>query len=211
MQQHLGNNALFASVLVLNRYYMAIHVVNVRRAFALLYRDLAEVVNVEEGHYANYDFESWLLFSELNAEARSETQDWIRSVHFEVQVPRIVRLLRYDRLPRLKLRFSRRNLFARDQHQCQYCGSVLPPNKLSMDHVVPRSQGGSTDWDNIVCCCLDCNTRKGGRTPQEARMNLIRQPSRPGSNPILARKLDNPKYRDWKTFLRSGSLAVEFV
>ena len=94
---------LTANVLVLNRLYMAVHVVGVRRAFCLLYRELAEVIHMENGQFANYDYESWQLSSEINADEKTEEQDWIRAVAFELQVPRIIRLLRYDRVPRYSL------------------------------------------------------------------------------------------------------------
>ena len=159
MQQTPTSRSLMASVLVLNRAYLAVHVVNVRRAFGLLYRELAEVIDLDRGHYANYDFESWLLASDLRAEERSsngnsDDQDWLRSVNFSVQVPRVIRLFRYDRVPQLSLRFNRRNLFARDGNRCQYCGDSKPLSMLSMDHVLPRSRGGATTWENTVCCCL---------------------------------------------------------
>ena len=209
MRQAEPSQALLASVLVLNRFYMAVHVVGVRRAFGLLYREAAEVISVEQGQYANYDFESWVLLCGMRREERPSGEDWIRSVSFEVQVPRVIRLLRYDRVPKLSLRFNRRSVLARDEHQCQYCGVTLPPSQLSLDHVVPRSRGGLTSWENVVCSCVACNTRKGGRTPQEARMRLRKKPAKPRRNPILLRKLDNPKYVSWRTFLPAGHSSTE--
>ncbi len=210
---HLQDNVrpLATSVLVLNRAYVAVHVVNVRRAFALLYRQLAEVIDLENGQYANYDFDSWMLASELRLEAEgfASADDWVRSVNFRVQVPRVVRLFRYDRVPKHTLRFNRRNLFARDGHRCQYCGDAKPINQLSLDHVLPRSRGGGTTWENTVCCCVTCNTRKGSRTPKEARMRLLSRPRKPHFNPLLARKLDNPKYAVWRTFLQSAGYTIE--
>ena len=200
-----ASRALLASVLVVNRYYAAVHVVGVRRAFCLLYRQLAEVIDIEDGQYTNYDFDTWSLISEMSSTEKDDEEDWIQAVRCEILVPRVIRLLRYDRVPCPKLRFSRRNLFARDGHRCQYCGTSLPPSKLSLDHVVPRSRGGKTTWENIVCSCLDCNTRKGGRTPKEARMRLLRQPTKPRANPLLAQKLHNPKYEIWKDFLPNVS------
>lgn len=197
-----------ASVLVLNRMYMVVHVINVRRAVCLLYRDLAEVIHREGSQYANYDFETWQLVSELNYDHRNDSDDWIRAVSFQLQVPRVIRLLNYDRIPKHSLRFNRRNLFARDQNQCQYCGRHAPMPQLSLDHVVPRSRGGETTWENVVCCCLNCNTRKGGRTPKEAHMKLLKQPKKPRFNPLLVRKLQNPKYQSWKTFVRGFDTAV---
>ena len=145
MRQAEPSQALLASVLVLNRFYMAVHVIGVRRAFGLLYREAAEVISVEQGQYANYDFESWVLLCSMRRQEKLMDEDWIRAVRYEVQVPRVIRLLRYDRVPKLSVRFNRRSLLARDEHQCQYCGVTLPASQLNMDHVVPRSRGGMTN------------------------------------------------------------------
>lgn len=200
---------LSASVLVLNRFYMAVHVINVRRAFALLFRDLAEVVHLEQGQFANYNFESWREISELKAQFKEPHDDWVRAVNFEIQVPRVIRLLGYDRLPKQTVRFNRRNIFARDGNRCQYCGKRFPTSELSLDHVIPRSRGGETSWENIVCSCVQCNVKKGGRTPQEAHMQLVRQPVRPKRSPLLSLKLGNPKYESWKTFLDNAYWSVD--
>ena len=129
---------LSASVLVLNRFYMAVHVVNVRRAFGLLCRELAEVIHFDEGQFANYDFDSWREISELRATFKEPHEDWISSVNFEIQVPRVIRLLTFDRVPKQTIRFNRRNIFARDGNRCQYCGKSFPTSELSLDHVVPQ-------------------------------------------------------------------------
>jgi 5-methylcytosine-specific restriction endonuclease McrA len=204
-----ATEALSASVLVLNRFYMAVHVVSVRRAFALLCRELAEVVHIEEGQYANYNFESWREISELRARFKTPHDDWIRAVNFEIKVPRVIRLLFYDRLPKQTIRFNRRNIFARDANRCQYCGRRFPTSELSLDHVVPRSRGGETSWENIVCSCVKCNVKKGGRTPHEASMQLVRPPVRPKRSPLLSIKLGNPKYESWKTFLDNAYWSVD--
>lgn len=202
-------NPLSVSVLVLNRFYVAVHVVNVRRAVALLFRDLAEVVHVEDGQYANYNFDSWREISELKADFKEPEEDWVRSVNFELQVPRVIRLLSYDRLPKQQVRFNRRNLFARDGNRCQYCGQRFPTSELSLDHVIPKSRGGEATWENIVCSCVRCNIRKGGRTPTEAHMKLIKPPVRPKRSPLLTIKLGNPKYESWKTFLNNAYWSVD--
>ncbi len=199
------------SVLVLNRYYAAVRITTVRRAFVLLYREMAEVIHLEDGQYANYDFQSWCEVSELLAGQKNGHDDWVRAVSFEIRVPRVVRLLRFDRLMLPAPRFNRRNLLARDGHRCQYCGSHYPSSQLSLDHVIPRSRGGETNWDNVVCSCLSCNTRKGGRTPNEARMHLIRSPARPKHCPQLTMKLGNPRYESWKTFVNGAAASLEFA
>ncbi len=204
-----GSDALSSSVLVLNRSYLAVHVVNVRRAFGLLVRDLAEVIHLEDGQYANYTFDSWREISELRSGFKEPEDDWIRSVNFELQVPRVIRLLFYERLPKQTIRFNRRNIFARDSNRCQYCGKRFPTTELSLDHVVPRSQGGDTSWENIVCACVRCNVKKGGRTPQEANIKLIRPPVKPKRSPQLTIKLGNPKYVSWKSFLDHAYWSVD--
>lgn len=201
--------ALSASVLVLNRLYMAIRVINVRRAVSMLYRELAEVVSVEQGQYLSYDFDSWVEVSDARSRFEPELHDWIHTVRFQIAVPRIVRLLGYEKLPRVHVKFNRRNLYARDQNRCQYCGKRYATNELSLDHVVPRSQGGLTNWENVVCACLACNVRKGGQTPEQAHMRLITRPQRPVRSPVLTIKLSNSKYASWKQFLDYAYWNVE--
>ena len=202
-------SGLNASVLVLNRQYMAVHVVNVRRAFGLLLNQLAEVIHFEDGQYANYDFQSWREISELKAHFKEPHDDWIRSVNFEVCVPRVLRLLHYDRLPKQRVRLNRRNIFARDANICQYCGNRFPTNELSLDHILPTCMGGEASWENLVCACVKCNVRKGGRTPKQAGMKLIRKPTMPRRSPMLTVKLGNPKYASWKTFVDTAYWSVD--
>jgi 5-methylcytosine-specific restriction endonuclease McrA len=205
-----ANSSLDASVLVLNKLFMAIHIISVRRAFCLLCKDLAEVVSLEDGQYATYDFNTWREVSEFRAHHfRQEDDDWVRTVNSEIQVPRVIRLVGYDKLPKQTVKFNRRNIFARDNNQCQYCGRKFPTSELSLDHVLPRSQGGQSTWDNIVCACVNCNVRKGGRTPKEAHMSLIRKPEKPKRSPLLNLKLTHRKYQSWRTFLENAYWSVE--
>jgi 5-methylcytosine-specific restriction endonuclease McrA len=210
MISHSGNSALDASVLVLNKLFMAVHVISVRRAFVLLCKELAEVVTLEDGQFMTYDFESWREVSEFRAlNFREEDDDWVRTATSQIQVPRVIRLVDYDKMPRQTVKFNRRNIFARDNNQCQYCGRRFPTTELSLDHVTPRSQGGGNSWENIVCACVDCNVRKGGRTPKQAHMTLIRKPEKPKRSPLLNLKLTHRKYQSWKTFLDNAYWNVE--
>jgi 5-methylcytosine-specific restriction endonuclease McrA len=110
----------------------------------------------------------------------------IRSVTFSFKLPSVIRLLRFVKIRRRfdYVPFSRVNIYARDNHTCQYCRQAFPGTELTFDHVVPVAQGGRKDWDNIVTCCVGCNRRKGGRTPAEAGMRLTRHPRRPESVPL---------------------------
>lgn len=198
-----GQAALEASVLVLNRLFVVVHVIPARRAFGLLYKSLAEVIDVEDGGFVAYDFDGWVEISQLRRLQKKPDDDWIRCVRYEIQVPRVIRLLTYDRIPKDGVKFNRRNILARDSFRCQYCGKQFSANQLTLDHVVPRSRGGSTTWENVVAACVRCNLRKGDRTPSEAGMRLIRQPRRPDRNPVLQLKLRNVKYQSWRMFLPS--------
>jgi len=201
--------ALAAKVLVLNRNYMATRVVTARRAFVLLAREAAEVIHADDGSYANYDFSTWAELSEIRKQFEPEGYDWVRTVRFDIAVPRIIRLIGYDKLPAQRVKLNRRNLFARDHNQCQYCGNRFPSSELSIDHVIPRTQSGPDTWENLVCACVKCNSRKGGRTPDQARMKLVRKPVRPKRNPLIAVRLSSEKYASWKAFLDEAYWSVE--
>jgi len=200
---------LSSSVLLLNRLYMALRVISAKRAITLIYRELAEVISVEDGQYLSYDFDDWVEVSAAKAAFEPDEHDWIHTVRFQIAVPRVIRLLVYDKLPRVEVKLNRRNLFARDQNRCQYCGRRFPTTDLSIDHLIPRSRGGTTCWENLVCACTRCNVKKGGRTPAEAGMTSIAKPARPRRSPILTIKLSDSRYASWKQFLDFAYWNVE--
>ncbi len=190
---------LSSSVLVLNRLYQPVHVTSVRRALILLYRGAAKAV---DERYQTFDFESW---AELTAALHEES---IGTPHKRLRVPRVILLQAYDHLPRARVRFSRLNVYARDHNTCQYCSRTPSRAELNLDHVIPRSHGGVTSWENVVCSCVPCNLRKGGRTPEQAHMKLKRTPSRPRWTPFFR---GPPKtgafYQQWLPFLTLSDMA----
>jgi 5-methylcytosine-specific restriction endonuclease McrA len=143
--------------LLLNASYEPLRVVDWQKAITLWWQGKVEVISV-------YDRE-------------------VHAVSFTFRLPSIIRLLRYVKIKRRLdyVPFSRANIYARDDYTCQYCGHTLPTSDLTFDHVIPVAHGGRKDWENIVTCCIDCNRKKGGRTPTEASLYLIRQPRRPES------------------------------
>jgi 5-methylcytosine-specific restriction endonuclease McrA len=179
-------------VLVLNRHYQPIHVTNARRAFSLLYLGVARVI---DDQFRMFDFASW---SQLSAELGD---DVVQTVNKPIRVPRVIVLQLYDRMPKTKVRFSRHNIYMRDDNTCQYCGQMLPRTDLNLDHVVPRAQGGRTTWENVVCCCIDCNLAKGARTPAQAGLTLHKVPARPRWTPTFRTGNDRVRYREWLPFL----------
>ncbi len=183
---------LDSGVLVLNRVYQPVHITSVRRAFSLLYQGVAKAIDEQ---FQLFDFESW---SALSAAAH---QDAIHTIDRRIRVPRVIVLIAYEHLPKTRVRFSRFNIYARDDSTCQYCGKRLPRSELNLDHVVPRSRGGSTSWENVVCSCIGCNLRKGGRTPDEAGLRLLKLPSRPRWTPVFRSATRRAFYREWRPFL----------
>jgi 5-methylcytosine-specific restriction endonuclease McrA len=203
--------ALESSVLVLNKFFAAVHVVNAKRAFAMLFKESAEVVSIDDGQYNSYDFTSWVDVSAFKAEYGLSDEDQyesIKTVSLEIRVPKIIRLVVYDKLPKASIKFNRKNIFARDKNKCQYCGKKVPTSELSLDHVIPRTQGGTSNWKNIVCACTNCNKLKGGRRPEEAGMKLICRPVKPRHCPIIQLKLGSNKYNSWKQFLSNAYWSV---
>mgnify|MGYP002381400515 FL=1 len=165
------------SVLLLNTSFEPLKVISWQRAITMFFSGKVEVIEEYE-----YD---------------------IRSVSIVIKAPAVVRLLNFARIGRRSPPLCRTNILARDNFQCQYCKNELSPKDATLDHVVPRSQGGKTSWDNIVCACANCNRKKGGRTPKEAKMALLKIPVRPDWLPILHMKFHGNVPFVWKNFLRS--------
>lgn len=179
------------SALVLNRHWQPIHVTTVVRALVMLWNESARVVEPEE--YRLYTWEEW---AELEPFPGAPC---IRSARARLRVPEVVCLSHYDRLPATAVTFSRRNVAKRDHHTCQYCGAQPGWEQVTMDHVVPRSQGGASSWTNCVAACVACNARKADRTPDQAGMRLRRRPSRPEWKPLYA--AHGARVESWRRFL----------
>lgn len=188
------------TVLVLNSLYQAVQVTGVRRAFRLFYAGRARAVARD---FACYDFHNWC---DLPPRADDPV---IHTPTRSIRIPRVIQLVYYDRLPSREVRFTRRNIFHRDRNRCQYCGRIYPQRKLNLDHVVPVSRGGGSSWENVVCACIRCNTRKGCRTPDEAGMTLVRRPRKPAGHPMVRAGWLGPCPDEWKTFLDEAYWNVE--
>jgi 5-methylcytosine-specific restriction endonuclease McrA len=162
-----------ADVLVLNKQFYAIQITSWRRALTLLYLDHAHVVDEE---YRTYAFEDW---RSLSAELKAHPAGFVTTPTFRIAIPEVIALRAYDKLPVSEVKFTRRNIYEHYAYRCCYCGHKFPTQDLNLDHVVPRSRGGPTDWNNIVTSCIPCNLKKGNRLPKEAGLKLLLTPSRP--------------------------------
>ncbi|MBM4279351.1 MAG: HNH endonuclease [Deltaproteobacteria bacterium] len=184
--------ALEARVLVLNRSFQPVAVTRAGRAFGLLCSGAARALDRE---FRLFDLSSW---QELAAEVGD---DVIRTPRMVLKVPRVVVLQAYDRMPKRQIRFSRQNVYLRDNFTCQYCGRQFARAQLNLDHVVPRSQGGRTSWQNVVCSCVRCNLDKGGRTPAQAGLKLLSQPKRPSWTTLAQPSSGKVPYAEWLPFI----------
>jgi 5-methylcytosine-specific restriction endonuclease McrA len=194
-----GVFALQSTVLLLNRHYLPVHVTSAKRAFVLFYKGDAEAISLQNERIVAFDFAGWIRYS--TDWPGEEDDDYVATVALRIRVPRVLRLLDYERLPAGRVNFTRKNVLARDEYRCQYCGVRAGARELTLDHVIPRSRGGKHCWVNVVACCYRCNDRKGRMTPREAGMHLLREPVAPKRSPELKRKLEDRKYRVWRTFL----------
>lgn len=169
-----------ARTLLLNATYEPLRVISWQRAVTMMYLGKVEVLR-------SYD-------------------QVLHAVTTSIEAPSVVRLYQIVRRHRVRISFSRRNVFLRDEYRCQYCGLSLPATDLTTDHVVPRSLGGATTWENVVTACSPCNLRKGGRTPSQARMALDRRPQRPAHLPAMTMHLHSESApQAWREFLPPGS------
>jgi 5-methylcytosine-specific restriction endonuclease McrA len=164
---------LAGRVLILNQNYEPLSICSVRKAVTLLYMGKVEVIEPSDHRM-------------------------VRSVRAALPLPSIVRLSRLIQVPRKRILLSRGNIIKRDNHRCQYCGSDRTP--FTVDHVVPRDRGGSDSWENLVCACAGCNSRKRNRTPQEAGMQLLCRPRKPGYLFFIQTLVHIPDER-WKPYL----------
>lgn len=160
-------------MLVLNQNYEPISICNARKAILLLFLGKAELIEAKNGKV-------------------------VRSPKTQIPVPSIVRLDDYVRLPFQKIILSRKNILRRDGHQCQYCGSQ--GGNLTLDHIIPKSQGGEDTWENLITACVSCNNKKDNKKPEDANMRLLRQPRKPNHITFIRHSVNKIDER-WKPYL----------
>lgn len=185
---------LDGQVLVLNKSWVVINVASVRRAMGLLYQDLARAVHPED--YSLHDFQDWCDLSKIQRSPRM-----ISTPTRQIRIPEVILLNAFNGFFRREVRFSRRNIFERDKHTCQYCGRRLSKSELTIDHVIPQSKGGQDTWENLALACVSCNVKKANRTPRQAGMPLIRKPVKPSWLPAMGAKIPSTQLSSWQRFI----------
>lgn len=191
---------LNSKVLVLNKHWIAIATTDVAHAISLCFNEYkhgpykgqlkASVVDVE-----TYQPFTWTEWSEIDLTTEDEV---IKSAKQMFKLPKVILLNHYDRLPAKSSKFSRRKVYKRDNYICQYCSkAIYDHEECTLDHVMPRSRGGDTSWENTVLACVKCNFKKANKTPTEAQMPLRRLPQKPKFATLVDEHIDE----DWKKFL----------
>lgn len=192
-------------VLVLNKAWTPVNIVPLKEAIGLLFPEngeapRAKIIDVTQG-FATFTWEDWSQLKPI------EGEDVIIGAREFYRVPEVVLLSYYDKPAHRKVRFSRRSIYKRDNYTCQYCGKMPGTEDLTIDHVVPRAQGGGTTWLNCVVACTKCNSHKDNRTPKQARMTLLKEPVKPKFDLFSVERKIVPK--SWKHFLSEVYWAVE--
>jgi 5-methylcytosine-specific restriction endonuclease McrA len=195
-------------VLVLNKLWQAVNVVCLQEALSKVfstYKDgtpKARIIGSNDGKsviidptegFQTFTWEDW---SQLRCDP---DEDFIRSVNWKFKIPQVILLSDYGDLPQRKVKFSRRMVHRSDNYQCQYCGCTPGAEDLTIDHILPRFQGGKTTWENCCTCCFKCNQKKNDRTPEQAGMKLLRQPKKPKFNLFKTERKFVPK--TWRHFI----------
>ena len=160
-------------VLVLNASYEPLNITSWRRAIVLMLKGKAESLEIDSKRMISHD----------------------------IMLPTVIRLRQFVNIPFREIPLTKRNILQRDKNCCQYCGSNS--EKLSIDHVIPKSRGGEDQWDNVITACLKCNAKKGNRTPIEANMHLMKKPYRPLNNLSFEvyRQVSNGNYKEWGKYI----------
>lgn len=203
----VATGVLDRQVLVLNRLWQPVNVCSARRAFSLLFLGHAQVVHTDlDRLFFTHDADSWFEES-----LHHDGPDVVHTVSCRFRIPTVIVVPRYDRLPRQEVKFSRQNVFLRDAHTCQYCGVAHEPRSLNLDHVIPRHRGGQTTWENVVCSCIRCNTRKANKLPAEVDMFPMREPRPPRWRPLMS--AGHPEIgwgydESWRHFLEPNTARV---
>ena len=185
------------TVLILNRNWQAIHVKSPLEAMTMMYSDTATALDIRgEDHMTPLKWQDWIKLP-----VEDEKDDFIQTVRGNIKIPKVLVLCNYNKVPRKRPKFSPKAVWDRDEGICQYTGKKLTPQEANIDHVIPRSRGGKTDWSNCVLTHKEVNAKKADRTPEEAGLKLIKKPQDPKELPSTFYIRNKHNVREWDMFL----------
>lgn len=185
--------------LAINKSYIPTRIVSKYEAICKVYCGNAEAITFENGDMLSYDWDNWMK--------RSVTDNWptdqlfINSTTQRIAIPRVIRYIHYNKIPKATLRLSRKAIYARDDNTCYICGHRFSEKKLTIDHIVPQSRQGKNTWENLITCCQDCNWKKGNKTLQELGVKPKFAAYKPNTSNIAKLKLEKTAdFKEWEFF-----------
>jgi 5-methylcytosine-specific restriction endonuclease McrA len=183
------------NVLILNKHWIPINTTTAKHSFSLMYSDNARGMMIEEDKLVPLEWHEWISL-EVNDNDRK-----VKTVKGFIKIPTVIVLNYYDKIPRQTVKFTQKNLWERDNFTCQYTGKKLTRTNGNIDHIIPRSQGGKTSWENCVIAHKEINARKADKTPEQAGLKLLKKPSAPKFMPVSFYIRNKDEIEDWNLFL----------
>lgn len=188
-------------VLVLNKSYIPIHIITWQKCMSLIVQEAAKPLDRD---FVTYDIQDWFTFSKLNND-----YPYIQTVKHRICIPEVIVLKTFNKLPTRDVKYSRQTLFQRDKFRCAYCGNSFQREQLTVDHIIPRSKGGHSNWGNTVSCCKPCNSVKADRTPEQANMKLLVKPKKPIWISPLSEIKPNHPCKSWLKFMDRALVDID--
>lgn len=193
MSEKLNRN----TVLVLNKNWQAIGIKSPADTFAMLMTDAATGLDIRGQDYmVPLRWNDWLKLS------IEDEDDFVQTVNQKIKIPKVIVLCKFDKVPKKRPRFSQKNIWIRDNFTCQYTGKKLKPGEGNIDHVLPKSRGGATAWENCVLACRQVNAKKADATPEEVGLKLLKQPTPPKELPVFHYITNKHNIKEWDIFLK---------
>ena len=183
------------NVLILNKHWIPINTTTAKHSFALMYSENAKGIMIEEDKVVPLEWNEWVS---LNLKENDRT---VKTVRGFVKIPTVIVLNHYDKIPRQIIKFTQKSLWERDNFTCQYTGKKVTRTNGNIDHIIPRSQGGKTSWENCVIAHKEINAIKADRTPEQAGLKLLKKPSAPRFMPVSFYIKNKDEIQDWDLFL----------
>ncbi len=186
------------TILVLNKNWQAVGIKSPADTFAMLMTDAATGLDIR-----GLDYMVPLRWNDWVQLPIEEDDEYVQTINCKIKIPKVIILSKFDKVPRKRPRFSQKNIWIRDNYTCQYTGKKLKPGEGNIDHVVPRSKGGPTDWSNCVLACKKINAKKANATPEEAGLRLLKKPEPPKELPVFHYITNRHKITEWDLFLKN--------
>jgi 5-methylcytosine-specific restriction endonuclease McrA len=183
-------------VLILNKNWIPINTTTAKNSFSLMYADNAKGLLIEDDRFLSLEWNEWIKLD------IKDKDDFVRTVNGHIKIPNVIVLNYNDKIPKQVIKFTQKNLWERDNYSCQYTGKKLNKTNGNIDHIVPKSQGGKTSWENCVLAHKEINALKADRTPEQAGLKLIKKPKAPRVMPVSFYIRNNENIKEWDMFLK---------